>query len=432
MLNLKKVVLAADLGDSRRNDRSLEIVAQIASGMMGARDEASGRAGAWAHAMGAMRLYDNPEVSLPGLYGMCKSALRELTSGASRCYVVHDISVVDYSGHNAKEDRVAVGDHRGAGYELYSALVLDDRGRPLGPVVQELRTKEGCLSSEREDPYRFVSHIAQVERGTTAAKDCLPGIELVHIEDREFDEIAKHRERVRLGHLFISRVHFQTRRVMWKGEEHLLRTVANKIRMVPVEKIERNGQEFDRFVGETVVTLHTNSWRKAHRRKFSAGKPGEPIELRLIRVQLRQSNKTKHEWLLLSNLPDSASLIGQIYVWRWRIERFFYLTKVGLKLEDWTQQDGWRVARRLALTMLAAMTIYQMLSAPDDPDILEAQKTVATFGGWLGRKRDPMGPIVLMRGITKLLSALLMIEQYGVKELRHLVDLLKLPTFKKT
>ena len=46
---------------------------------------------------------------------------------------------------------------------------------------------------------------------------------------------------------------------------------------------------------------------------------------------------------------------------------------------------------------------------------------VATLGGWLGRKRDRMGPIVLMRGMLLLLGMLSALETYGPAELQRLV-----------
>jgi len=186
MFDLKKFVMDAPLGDERRNKRALEIItALIQGGETGAADHVHvpGEAGVWAHTMGKCRFYDNPHLSLPNLYEPSRAALAELVPPGHRAYVVYDVSVVDYSHHEAKDDRIWVGNKHGRGYELFSALVLDDHGRPLGPVMQELRTAQGCLSSEAFEPFPFVDHYEQAERGVRAAR--------FHLPDRELSSIRK-------------------------------------------------------------------------------------------------------------------------------------------------------------------------------------------------------------------------------------------------
>jgi hypothetical protein len=144
--------------------------------------------------------------------------------------------------------------------------------------------------------------------------------------------------------------------------------------------------------------------------------------VRVVIVELRGvDHREHHEWVLLTNLPKedmSAEQVVDAYLMRWRIERFFYLTKVGLRLEQWRQQTGEAIARRLVLAMLAAMVIYQLLIAKDDPSV----KAIATLGGWLGRKRDHLGPVVMMRGVLVLITALSAIATHGVDGLLRIAE----------
>jgi hypothetical protein len=134
-------------------------------------------------------------------------------------------------------------------------------------------------------------------------------------------------------------------------------------------------------------------------------------------TELRGIDTTdRYEWVLLTNLPDPLEQVVAIYRARWRVERFFYFTKVGLRLEQWCQQSGEATARRLAITMLAAMAIYQLKTCGDEATL----KAVATMGGWLGLKRDALGPVVLMRGMFVLLATLDAVAQHGVEELLRL------------
>jgi len=161
MFDVQEVIAAAPLGDRRRNARALEIVTALIQGGEQRADDgvhAPGEAGPWAHTMGCFRFYDNNALPLPALYEPCREALARLVPPGRRAYVICDVSPVDYSHHTAKHDRIQVGNEHGLGYELFSALVVDDTGHPLGPVAEEVHTAEGCLSSESTTPFPFVDH----------------------------------------------------------------------------------------------------------------------------------------------------------------------------------------------------------------------------------------------------------------------------------
>jgi len=79
------------------------------------------------------------------------------------------------------------------------------------------------------------------------------------------------------------------------------------------------------------------------------------------------------------------------------------------------------------------MAIYQMQAlAETDSEAGQLIKEVATLGGWLGRKRDPIGPIVLMRGMLLLLGMMSALEEFGEQKLlemaHKLTRMLGLPT----
>jgi hypothetical protein len=72
------------------------------------------------------------------------------------------------------------------------------------------------------------------------------------------------------------------------------------------------------------------------------------------------------------------------------------------------------------------MALYQMqAAAATDPEMGELIKVVATVGGWLGRKRDPIGPIVLMRGMLLLLGWMTAVEEFGEATLREVAKKLR-------
>lgn len=419
MFDLKKVIMAAPLGDERRNKRALEIVTSaIQGGESGAADHvhAPGEAGAWAHAMGSFRFYKNQDLLLPNLYEPCRAALAELVPPGRRAYVIYDVSCVDYSHHNAKDDRIQVGNKYGLGYELFSALVLDDQGRPLGPVMQELRTARGCLSSEASQPVPFVDHYEQAERASRAARVHLAGRDLVTVMDREFDDLELQRRLDDASEPSVIRAQHLSRKVLLNGNPTTLRNAVHAAPRVIAGTVEREGKVYERRLAETRVTLHGRSWRGCKR--GLPAKKGKALSVRVVIVELYDHGRLVHQWVLLTNLDEPLEKIADIYTWRWRVERLFFLLKVGMHVPLWGEQDGERIARRLALASLAAMAIYQLQSPPPDSAKEAMLHQIAKIGGWYGRKCDPIGPLVLMRGMMRLLETLALLEEYGLDALR--------------
>jgi hypothetical protein len=242
----------------------------------------------------------------------------------------------------------------------------------------------------------------------------------VNLMDREFDDVALQRFISGKRGLYVIRAQHVSRVVRWGAQKTTLGLVAETVPRTAAGEVEREGKRFERFIGETVVTFDRPSLRG--RKRGEKPQAGVAIEVRVVVVELRGiGHKEHHAWVLLTNLSeasDSALAVVDAYLMRWRIERFFYLTKVGLGLEQWRQQTGEAIARRLALTMLAAMVLYQLLIAKDDP----AVKAIATLGGWLGRKRDSLGPVVMMRGVLVLMTALAAVANHGVEGLLRLAE----------
>jgi hypothetical protein len=419
MLDLSKLLQDAPLGDNRLNGRALQIVQSILQGHTSATHgtQGVGQAQPFAHAMGSFRFFDNDRLKLPALYAPVKTAVAEQLPPGQRCFVVHDISVLDYTGHQAKQDLIQIGNERGWGYDLYSALALNSDGKPVGPVVQEVRTTAGCLSSESQEPIEFVDHMTQVERGAQAARQLLPDRERVHLLDREFDDLQLLRAWQQPQEWHVIRCQHLKRRVLWGDQKTSLKAVVDQVPLVAAGQTVRQGQRYNVFIGETQVVMTGKSQRGVARKRQ---KPlsGLPLSVRVVISELRQEGQKPLRWVLLTNLTDPCAQVVQAYLYRWKVERFFYLSKVGFRLEQWRQETGDRIARRLAVTQLAAIAIYLMLGVADhDPQIAELVKTVATLGGWLGRKHDPIGPIVLMRGMLLLVGMMRALEQFGPQRL---------------
>ena len=66
---------------------------------------------------------------------------------------------------------------------------------------------------------------------------------------------------------------------------------------------------------------------------------------------------------------DAAKLARCDY-WRWRIEPYFKLLKShGYQLEDWLQETGEAILRRVLVVSMAAVTVWHLMATLEKYDL---------------------------------------------------------------
>lgn len=218
--------------------------------------------------------------------------------------------------------------------------------------------------------------------------------------------------------LFVFRAQHLNRQVRHGGRLLSLRHATDSVPLTEDGTVERRvGQGQQRYTvyhGETSVTQEGPSLRGVNRKR-NRPQPGQPLRLRAVVTELRAVGHKTLRWILLTNLQDSVEQVVQAYLFRRKIERLYFLCKVGFKLEDWHQETGERIARRLALVQPAALVLYELCAAEPDTPLGRLQRRLARLGGWSGRPRDPIGPTALMRGLLRLWSAHDLLHSLGAK-----------------
>lgn len=286
-----------------------------------------------------------------------------------------------------------VGDGRGYGYELFSSLVLDGAGKPLGCLGSELRTAHGLLSWQSAEIIPSVDHLEQAERAVTAAAKLLPGRELVHVADREFDDLQLLR-RCRRS-LFLIRAQHLSRKVRQGKQSVSLQEASERVLLAPVGTVKRRQdfmtKEYDLYQGETKVLFDRKSLRGVAN-KGKSPQPGKPLRVRVVVTEFRREGEDTVRWVLLTNLKDPISQVVQGYLGRWLVERLFFLEKIGFKSESLHQENGNRIARRLALVQLAAMVLYELVQLKPDELMWRLVQCIARLGGHQGKDAGPCLP----------------------------------------
>ena len=91
-----------------------------------------------------------------------------------------------------------------------------------------------------------------------------------------------------------------------------------------------------------------------------------------------------------------------MYRQRWAVEDSFKFTKGILGWEEVQLLDLQGIRTLLALAWVAAGFLYELGVTLDWEEV----KLLARLGGWLGRKDNPPGKIVLTRGLRRLMDML--------------------------
>lgn len=371
------------------------------------------------------RFLNNERVGLPALVEPLRKAG---FSGAQRSPVdfvmlVHDWCKLSFN-HSQKRDRVQVTHDTDVGYELTTALLVDaHQGQPLAPMEMHVKTGRGCLST-RPGTLKVQPHLEQVLPTMEASRSWSLSKPMLHVIDREADSVDHYRQWDDQGHSFLIRA--DDRRVKWNGMPILLSEIAATLRQQEAFKREGSalyqGQKLPLEVAQTEVVLYRAA------RKNMGGKrskrAGRALKLRLIVVQVRNDGDTLlAQWLLLSNAPVAwaAAVLARCYYWRWKIESFFKLLKShGQQVEEWQQQTGEAIARRLLIASMACVVVWQ-LQADTSSTTVPFKNILVRLSGRQTKRHRPHTAPALLAGFWSLLSMMSLLENHNLDEIRQLI-----------
>lgn len=382
-----------------------------------------GAGSVFAATQAAWRFLNNERVTLPALV----APLRQV--GLERCQqitapfvmLVHDWSKLAFD--DGKADRVQLTHATDVGYELTTALLVSpDDGAPLAPMEMHLRTADGLLSTRAKAP-RVCGHLEQVLPTMRTARTWGLNKPVLHVIDREADSVDHYRRWDAAQELFLVRA--DDRRVKWQESPALLSEIAGQLRargqFACAGTASYQGRPAQLWVAETSVILDRPAKKSRRGKKYD--KPGRPLPLRLSVAQVRNgAGHVLAQWLLLTNAPAfiPADLLARCYYWRWRIESFFKLLKShGQQLERWGQTTGPAIARRLLVSAMACVTVWQ-LEADESAPAQELQTVLIRLSGRQMKRTKPVTTPALLAGLWTLLSMLELLNQRDVGHLRRL------------
>ena len=376
-----------------------------------------GTASSFAATQAAWRFYAHEKTTLsklsaPLMAASCDGIEEYCTDYA---LIVHDWSVLNYWNHDSKTDRK--GFHGTAcGYELQSSIVLsDNNGLPLGVMAQNLSTQNGIWSSyqgdEVQEEKEHLQELAQrVQWLEKQAIDKKP----VHIVDREGDAVEW--LRACTNSLWLIRCR-KTSTVIFGDKRYKIQELAKQLAVAPqAREVRYRGKIAYQAIADCPVTIT----RPAQPKRQAALIKGEPIAAHLVVSRITDANgKILAEWYLLSNAPVNAQILATWYYWRWQIECFFKLLKQhGLQLEDWQQESGLAIAKRLLIASQACILVWQ-LQYDDTPPAHEIKHFLVRLCGRQMKKNRPITPSALLEGLWLFLTLMDTLDHYPIEQLRQ-------------
>ena len=183
---------------------------------------------------------------------------------------------------------------------------------------------------------------------------------------------------------------------------------------------------------------------RAARRNKQYFLPPRAVEVHLVLVREIDppADASPLCWTLFTTLPAATLAqrirVASFYEKRWGVEVFFRLLKSGYGIERSRLRDAAKTGRLLVVLTIAALVVIRLKTAmglgpggklddetyqkakqavknPEAPEVTPEWKLfglVLRYGGWLGRRNDPVGPKILMRGILMTLAVLEAIEYH--------------------
>lgn len=362
------------------------------------------------------RFVNNPRVTMSALAAPLHEAGRAGSSDQDYVLLVHDWSKVDYAGHRRKADMTALTHAQDVGYELStSLLVRTSDGVPVAPMQMHLKTAGAMHSSGAQPPPLGGHHLDQVGPTMQDSRQWGVGARMVHVIDREADSVGHLRSWDADGHLFL--VRGDDRLVVESNQRCKLSEVstalASRGMFRATGEISYQGRKAWQHVAETRVSLD-----RPARRNLGGGRredvPGPPLTLRFVVAEVRDGKGALlATWYLLSNAPSQVTAwrLAQWYYWRWRIESFFKLLKsAGQQMEQWLQESGGAIGRRLMVASMACVMVWR-LERQRDASSQRMKDLLVRLSGRQMKRTRPHTASALLAGLMILLPLLELLDK---------------------
>jgi hypothetical protein len=433
----------ADFGDKRLTQRGVELASSLLEHPQHSIPQACQ---SWAATKGAYRFFSNDKVQSGKMLNAHQVQLRQLATDFDTVLVAQDTTTLNLSNKQiAGVGSIGNGGNGGSngglkGLYVHTALAMSPDGVPLGVTSQKTyarkaetktasykQTVKGRPITEKET-FRWVEAV-------TAAKAVLPDKHVVVVGDRESDIFEVFNQGRSLGVDLLVRTN-QNRLLTEAGETVRLFDKARQGNIVT--RYETDVPVDHHKTRKAVLTIRGSSMLLPPPKSRSRKEAWTSIPLTVLNVMEENppADVEPIHWLLTTSLSVTTAAEAREkvtwYMYRWRIERFFYTLKTGaFNIEKLQFETFSRFAKAITMYSLVACRLLRTLYYERDHPletaenffshnelqalqlrekrrggvftIHEAVMAIAKLGGHLGRKSDgPPGIKAVWTGFQAL------------------------------
>ena len=319
------------------------------------------------------------------------------------------------------------------GLNMHTALAMNTDGQPLGIVHQKIWAPKADKAGiqrhhfpiEEKETIKWINTLKTVNELWQPSSHQQ---KIVLIGDREAD-FFEHYAEPRHDHVnLLVRVQQKGRNVLYEGSQVKLADLLLQLQPLGegTVKVWRRQQEPERIANvayyATTITVPPTYKQKQPAR-----------QMQLVCVREKSQSADRIEWILLTDLEvdtlQDAVSVCEYYAFRWTVERFHYVLKSGLSIEQLQIDNYQRLTGALQLYALIAwhlLWLQRLAKAQGDkpatecvePQLIEVVETVTTrkaitvadfliatasLGGFIPTKKQPLpGEKTLWQGLRQL------------------------------
>ncbi|WP_407543473.1 IS4 family transposase (plasmid) [Deinococcus radiomollis] len=356
---------ALDLGDVRRTRRAVSIGTAFAGCP---EDSLPRQCGSWGEVKAAYRLLDDEHLSHEVLSKLHWHHTRQAARSALPVLFIQDTTEIDFSSHTATTELGHIGDARGRGFFMHSALAVTPTAAGadiLGLAWQHVWTRTERYKGHETRSARAKRHTEYdvwadaVQAIGTVPANCT----WVSVGDRGSDVFSYLRTARSLQWQVLMRV-AQNRRVETsEGPQRLMEWMRAKVPVTTTVLHVRDPQTHSIAavrLGITFDTCHVCAPRNGPERGFPAQ------QVWCVRAFDLETAGEKLEWILVSTLPietvEDALERTRWYALRWNIEDYHKCLKTGCRMEARQLRSADRLQRLLGFLAIVAVRLLWLRS----------------------------------------------------------------------
>lgn len=344
------------------------------------------------------RLFSQPDVELQTAH---RQASLERADACPRILVVQDTTDLNYNTHAQTQGLGILGGPDIAGLSMHSALLLNGQGVPLGLLGQRIWAPSAQgrpLPNYRyplaeKESHRWVEVLTWVNQYLAHHPD------VTVVADREADFYEYLAWPRPANTSLLVRVQHLHRGVDWHGHRMPLEAVPFFLRGQRRVEIPRQSGQSAQTV-DLSVDVQPLTCPPAERRTGSA------IAVWVVRAwEVAPASKQEAiDWYLLSTKPihtlEQAYEQLDTYCLRWRIERFHYVLKQGLRVERLQFDHFTRLSKALQVYSVVAWHLlyltHQVRHTPQEPALEHlSEQQVTLLETLTGRQVRTLQQVVL-------------------------------------